>query len=178
MLFLRLKIVSWGTMIRELERLLNLRLWMKARKTSTATKETPLDVRRSSLRIVDKGKKRIDVSQRDTSGCSEVESENWRGSWARWRQEEHRRQPERHRWMFGGRVWKLKRILSQILWMEAARASTVTRETSLDVQGSSLRLWTMAWGALTATRETQLDDLSAAKEATLDAWTQDGTAFK
>ena len=63
-------------MIRELERLLNLRLWMKARKTLTATKETPLDVRRSSLRIVDKGKKRIDVSQRDTSGCSEVESEN------------------------------------------------------------------------------------------------------
>ena len=67
-------------MIRELERLLNLRLWMKARKTSTATKETPLDVRRSSLRIVDKGKKRIDVSQRDPAGCSEGQSENSRAS--------------------------------------------------------------------------------------------------
>lgn len=30
---------------------------------------------------------------------------------------------------------------------------------------------------MTATRETQLDDLSAAKEAALDAWTQDGAAF-
>ena len=63
-------------MIQKLKRLLNLRLWMTARKNPTAIRETPLDVRRSSLRIVDKNKKRIDGSQRDASGCSEVESEN------------------------------------------------------------------------------------------------------
>ena len=38
-------------MIRELERILNLRLWMEARKTSTATRETPLEVLRSRLRF-------------------------------------------------------------------------------------------------------------------------------
>ena len=41
--------------------------------------------------IVDGGKKNIDGNQRDTAGCSEVESEN-----CGWRQEEHRLQPERH----------------------------------------------------------------------------------
>ena len=56
---------------------------MEARRTSTAARETPLDVRRSSLRIkedtepeiVDGGRKSIDGNQRDITGRSGVESE-------------------------------------------------------------------------------------------------------
>ena len=54
---------------------------MEARRASTAARETPLYVRKSSLRIEedtepDGGRKSIEGSQRDTTGSSEVESEN------------------------------------------------------------------------------------------------------